>query len=173
MIVIVDAGPLLALAKIGALNLLTSSYDTVFITPTVYAEAVTAGRALNAPDADLIEEAVKSGQISVRTPVTTVLPVVSLVHTGERESICLAIELGADVLLVDDAAARRTAHENLRAANARTQLKGTLGLIVSAVQHGYLTREAAVDYVRALQARPDVWLSRALCDRVIRALMAG
>lgn len=88
MIVIVDAGPLLALAKIGALNLLTLSYDTVFITPTVYAEAVTAGRALNAPDADLIEEAVKSGQISVRTPVTTVLPVVSLVHTGAAR--CLA-----------------------------------------------------------------------------------
>lgn len=170
MIVIADAGPLLALAKIDALGLLPQLYNRVFITPAVYAEAVTAGQALSAPDADLIEEVIRAGQIELRAPATSTLPIPALVHTGEQASICLAIELRADWLLVDDYAARHAASINFSATNTTTGIKGTLGVIVSAYQQQHITREAAIGYVRALQARPDVWLNHALCEQVIRTL---
>lgn len=172
MIAIADAGPLMALAKINALSLLSHLYSKVFITPAIYAETVTAGQALNAPDADFIEQAVNSGQIEIQVPTLVILPVPDLVHTGEQESICLALELKADVLLADDLAARRAAQANFAAARASTLIKGTLGVIVSAYLHQHLTRNSAIDYVYALQMRPDVWLNHTLCDQVIRSLQA-
>jgi len=43
-------------------------------------------------------------------------------------------------------------------------------VIVTAYQQKHLTRQQSVDLVNALKARPDVWISDDLCDRVIRAL---
>jgi predicted nucleic acid-binding protein len=172
VIAIADAGPLIALAKINALSLLSNLYGKVLITPTVYAETVAAGQALGAPDADLLEQAVNSGQLEIQVPTLAILPVPDLVHPGEQESICLALELKADVLLADDLAARRVAQANFAATYASTLIKGTLGVIVSAYLHRHLTRNSAINYVHALQMRPDVWLNYALCDQVIRSLQA-
>ena len=62
MIAVADTGPLLALAKVNALDLLTQLYRPVITTPTVFTEAVTAGLAQNAPDVYVLEAAFKSGR---------------------------------------------------------------------------------------------------------------
>jgi predicted nucleic acid-binding protein len=170
MIAIADAGPLLALAKVNALDLLSQLYQQVITSPTVFTEAVTAGLAQNAPDAHLLNAAFTSHQLQVRVPALSSLPVPFPVHQGEGESICLAIELGADWLLMDDFDARRAAQANFEAARVSTRVKGTLGVIVTAYQHKRLTRHQAIDLVNAIKARPDVWVSSALCDQVIRTL---
>lgn len=51
---------------------------------------------------------------------------------GEREAIALAIELGADVLLADDEAARAEARCR------RVPVQGTLGVLDLAAEHGLL-----------------------------------
>ncbi len=172
MIAVADAGPLIALAKISALSLLRRLYQTVYVTPAVLTEAVTAGLAQNAPDAGILNDAVTGGQLQVRTPTLAALPIPSLLHLGEDESLRLALEIHADLLLIDDLAARQIALANIATAGASTSIKGTLGVIITAYQQHLLSQQAGVNYVAALKARPDVWISRDLCDRVIRLLQA-
>lgn len=68
MIVVVDTGPLLALAKVQALKLLTGLYSEIWTTPAVFTEAVTAGYACNAPDAETLERAFKDSSLRVQIP---------------------------------------------------------------------------------------------------------
>ena len=170
MTIVADTGPLIALAKIDALHLLRDLYQQVITGPIVYAEAVTAGMAMNAPDAAALELAYQQGMLIVRTPSSVSLPHPDLLHEGEAESIQLAIELEAEWLLMDDLRARHIAQHNLTAANRSTVIKGTLGMIVTAAHTQALAPEQAIDLVYALRGRPDVWLAPALCDVVIRTL---
>lgn len=55
MIAVSDSGPLMALAKVGGLELLFQLFQRVVATPAVYAETVVAGRRLGASDARLSE----------------------------------------------------------------------------------------------------------------------
>jgi predicted nucleic acid-binding protein len=96
VIVVADAGPLIALAKINGLDLLLQLYSSILTTPLVYEEAVTRGLALGAEDAAHLEAEYKRGVFEVRTPILTALPRPALLGLGEDESIRLAIELRAD-----------------------------------------------------------------------------
>jgi predicted nucleic acid-binding protein len=168
--VVADTGPLIALAKIEALDVLSDLYEQVITGPTVYTEAVLAGLAVNAPDAVALQDAYKRGILTVRMPVTKELPYPDLLHAGEAESTRLAIELEAEYVLMDDFRARQVALRNLAAAHSSARVKGTLGLIVSAVQAQIIHSEQAVDWIQTLKGRPDVWLAPALCDAVIKSL---
>jgi hypothetical protein len=173
VIAVADAGPLIALAKINSLDLLWRLYAQIYLTPGVYAEAVTAGHLVNAADADLIENAVKSEQLRLRAPTSPLTSTPLLLHSGERESLALAVELSADVLLIDDLGARHIAEQILAASGAATRLQGTLGVVVSAYQARRLTHEEALERVANLRARPDIWLNAELCDRVMALLRSN
>lgn len=55
MTVASNAGPLIALAKLGQLGVLNKLYRTVLIPPEVYKEVVINGRRLGAPDAEAVD----------------------------------------------------------------------------------------------------------------------
>jgi predicted nucleic acid-binding protein len=160
----------LALAKVQAVKLLTRLYNEAWTTPAVFTEAVTAGYACNAPDAEILECVFKDGLLRVQTPQLDAVPRPFFLQRGEDECIRLAIEKQATWLLVDDLAARRAAETNFAAVGCPTRVKGTLGVIVSATQQAILDKVEAIALITSLKARPDVWLSAALCDQVIRVL---
>lgn len=168
--VVTDAGPLLALAKIDCLALLFQLYGTVFTTPAVYDETVKMGLEIGAPDATLLAEAFDNQQLEVRYPKQLQLRITALLHRGEEEALSLAIELEAKWLLVDDLVTRHAAAEAFFAAGVSTQVKGTLGVIVSAYRDRLLSQEDAISSIEALKLRPDVWINAGLCDRVIASL---
>ena len=170
MTVVADAGPLLALAKVGALALLTDQYRPVVTGPTVHAEAVAAGLAMGAGDAETLNEAYQRGELGVRTPTLDTLPRPGLLHAGEEESIRLAIELQAEWILIDDFDARQVAQENMTAAGVSTRIKGTLGVIVTFASSQRISSTQAIDIVQALKERPDIWLAPSLCDAVVETL---
>ncbi|MBE7468648.1 MAG: hypothetical protein DPW09_25380 [Anaerolineae bacterium] len=170
MIVVADTGPLLALAKIGALELLRELYQPVITGPAVYTEAVTAGLAMNATDALILNEAYQRGELVVRRPGATQLAHSGSLHAGEVESIQLALKLPADWLLIDDFDARQLAQQHLTLAGLTVGLKGTLGILVTATQAQIVTPAQAIDLVKALKSRPDIWLSSDLCEAVIKTL---
>jgi uncharacterized protein len=172
MIAVSDTGPLIALAKVNALDVLNLIYERIVVPPVVFTEAVTAGFALSAPDALLLNDAFISGKLQVQTPAPSSLPVITPLHPGESESIRLAIELNCDWLIVDDMGARQGALANFAASGVTTSVKGTLGVITTAYAEKKLSRQQAIDLVNALKIRPDIWLSRKLCEQVIRTLQS-
>jgi uncharacterized protein len=164
--VVSDAGPLMALAKVGGLDALFWLFPKIWTPPAVFEELVTAGLRLGAPDALLLERYYLSEQIEVRPPRTVLSDGEEPFGAGEAQSLRLAIEEHADWLLVDDFDARRMASNRLKAAGLDTKVTGTLGVIVAACQKRKISPQTALGLVDALSARPDIWISADLCRRV-------
>lgn len=131
MILVLDASPLITLARIGSLGLLRQLADQTVIPDAVYAESVS-----QAPGRPGSLEIAQADWITRRTLENQAL--VQQLHTyvglGEAEAIILAREIGADAIVVlDDATARRIAEQE------GCRVVGLLGLLVVARQDGLLS----------------------------------
>ncbi len=129
MILVLDASALIALARIGRLDLLHQVAGTVHIPEAVYDEVVTAGRGRSGSaeltQAQWISRHYVQDQVGVARLRTRV-------GRGEAEAIALARELQADVLIPDDATARRVAEGEGR------NVVGLLGLLIHAKERGLM-----------------------------------
>lgn len=106
--VVADTGPLIALARIGQLDLLRRLYGHVAIPPAVESElAIGSGR----PGARALEGALDAGwlQVDVITDGGVLQDFFLLLGAGEAEAIALAAQQQARFLLIDDARGRRIA----------------------------------------------------------------
>jgi len=107
-VVVADAGPLTALARIGRLDLLHELYDAVCVPPVVHAELATdTGK----PGAKVLAEAFADEWITVKPVVDAeaVSSISRLLDSGESEAIVLAEQESARFLLIDDTRGRRIA----------------------------------------------------------------
>lgn len=167
------AGPLMALAKIRALGLLHALYRKVYAPESVYHETVTEGLAQKAADAVLIKECYERLRLQIKALDAKMAPTLALpkkIHPAEHESIQLALQLKADVLLLDDWDARQVAETNFKALKADSVVKGTLGVIVTACQERIIAPEQAIGLLEDIKLRRDIWISAKLCDQVIRTI---
>jgi predicted nucleic acid-binding protein len=108
-VVIADAGPLIALARIDALHLLRQLFGHVFITTTVRDEILPAGAVF--AEASLLISTLAEGWINVvEVPISDFTPINPGVDAGEASSIHFAKQqrdAGDAVLIVmDDRAGR-------------------------------------------------------------------
>ena len=129
---VVDAGPLIALARIDCIGHLPAPFARVITVPRVRAE-VAAGTGCS--EAMVIEAAIAAGAVEVEQP-----PAGGAswgLGPGETDALRLALKLGGGVLL-DDRAARRIA------ASLGIPVIGVLGTLV------LLKRAAKIDGVRPL-----------------------
>ena len=169
MTVVSDAGPLIAFAKIGALDTLRSLHAEVLVPPAVFREAIEEGLLRGEPDAKDLSQYLRAGGLRV-VPLERASPLSSRWGAGERECFELAIEQQADWLLIDDWDARQEIEKELRNLGRPTQFRGTLGLLVAAQAAGNLSGAQAAELVLRLRQRPDIWISPELCDRVLATL---
>jgi len=65
MIAVSNAGPLIALGKLGWLALLPQLYGPVWLPTAVYNEVVIQGETRSAPDAFLVAETIRQGSLVV------------------------------------------------------------------------------------------------------------
>jgi predicted nucleic acid-binding protein len=129
LIVVSDTSPILNLARIGRLQLLPSLYRQVLIPSAVY-EELTASKGDLSPSIDLASESwliVASAKDQKR-----VQELREDLDIGEAEAIVLAIERGADLLLVDERRGRRTATA------AGLTVTGLLGVVARAKRAGLI-----------------------------------
>ena len=117
MIVVSDATPLNVLARIALIEFLPRLYGRVVIPSAVRDELTRPSTPKDVRD----WAASAPAWLEVKDPA--VRDQGGLAGRGERQAIALAVELGADRLLVDDGKARR------QAANAGIRTIGTLGLL--------------------------------------------
>lgn len=123
--VIVNTTPLIALAGIGHLDLLHKLYSEITIPKAVYLEII------SEPARSLVSA---SKWIKVETVSGTVLKSAfsSRLHAGEIEMIMLAQEVDADLLIMDDNAAKKTAKY------LGLTVTGTMGVLLRAKREGLI-----------------------------------
>ena len=163
MKVVANAGPLIALSKLGILHLLPHLYETVLIPSGVYDEVVTHGIELAQPDAYTVQLAVARSELTVVSTESTRLSETerdSPLHLGERQVIQLALRESPDWVLLDDQLAREQAKQN------GLRVKGTLGILVQAHRHGLITAQEVELILQAILDRDDIWISDILVQRV-------
>jgi len=130
VILVADSSALITLARIGRLQLLHVIAGVVYVPSAVFDEVVLLGA--GRPGSEELADA----SWVVRQPVRDTASVDRFrgrLGHGESEAIVLAKELGADVLVVDDATARRVAEEEGQ------RVVGLPGLLINAKERGLIT----------------------------------
>jgi hypothetical protein len=154
-VVLSDASPLIALARIGGLPWLRKLYRSVSITREVRIEA-TGAREL--PGAVAIAAALKRGWIRVLRQTRHEPPFPQL-DAGEASTLRAALDLGPGTLvLLDDLPARREARR------LGIAMIGTAGIVVEAREAGLIT---AVKPVLARLAEEGFYLSDDLLQAIL------
>ena len=97
--IVCNSTPLIYLAKLNKLDLLRKLFLEVTIPKAVYEEVVVIGNEKNYIDAKIVEKAVNEGWLSIRETGTLDLLKDIGIHKGELESISLAKNIKADILL--------------------------------------------------------------------------
>jgi uncharacterized protein len=130
VIVVSDSSPLIALSSVGQLTIVQRLYGKVLIPEAIYQEVVSDPAAARAGSREVAAaEWIEVRSVSNRPLVERIS---EEVDPGEAEAFALALELGADLVLVDDRGAR--------AAAARLGLRttGVGGILVSAKAEGLI-----------------------------------
>ena len=149
MAVVSNSSPLIALARIQRLDLLSAIFESVLIPPAVARE---------------IASSISVLPIWLRIQAPTAMRPVSLqrrrLGDGEWEALALAIELRADWIIFDDLPARRSAE------TSGLNVIGTLGTLVAAKRAGLL--KSIRPELDAL-LRTSFFLNPKLYDELLRA----
>lgn len=166
MIAVTDSGPLIVLAKLGHLHLLSALYEQVIVPQAVYREVVTTGRAQGYPDAEAIRAFLQANGWSPTELIETVseLPGDARLGQGEHQAIALAGQHQAH-LLMDEALARSVAE------GLGLKTVGSLGILVEAYRQGLLTGGLLEQLLLTIESREDIWIHPDLCARVRREVL--
>ena len=105
---IADTGPIIALARIGEIDLLRRLYGRVVVPPAAHTELAIDS---NRPGAKVLAHVFAAGWLAVETVVDLSVrwELDQLLGPGEAEAIALAEQKESSFLLIDDARGRRTA----------------------------------------------------------------
>ena len=129
---VADAGPLIALARIGQLTLLERMYDCGVVPRAVYCELAIGS---DWPGAGALGRAFNAGWLEVADVARTSLAVelAKAVDPGEAEAIALSLEQRPRFLLMDDAKGRAAA------AQADIPVVGVAGVLIAAKVTGQVS----------------------------------
>jgi predicted nucleic acid-binding protein len=156
--VVSNSSPLINLAIIDQFHLLESLFSTILIPDTVWQECVIDGKGKSGTE--IIEEA---SFIRRMQPTNTNL--IKLLRReldeGESEAIALAIEIQADLVLLDERDARDIA--DIYGLN----MTGVAGILLSAKREGYIS--SVRKYLDLLQTKASFRISRELYNQILRS----
>ena len=152
-VVVADAGPLIGMARADCLSLLQQLYKQIIIPPAVLGELRISS---NRPGARMVSQAIQAGwieMVNIQKPID--FPAfLSLGDAGEAESIQLALEKKADLLIIDDRKGRRVAERR------GIRIMGTGGVLISAKRAGFLDNVSPIlDRLagEGYRMSPDLW----------------
>lgn len=129
MMIVSDASPLISLSQIDELELLKSLYGRLVIPQAVWVEVVELGA--GEPGAKEVKQAPWISRECVEN-AELVKALRQELDAGEAEAIALALELGIDMVLMDERLGREVArHFDL-------ECTGVLGVLIEAKEKGVL-----------------------------------
>ena len=150
MIVVSNASPLISLGAVGRLELLHQLFGEISVPRAVFDET----RSVNLRAEDwIVSRNVEKDFVS--------LALEGELDRGESEAIALAVELQADLLLMDERRGRRVA------SRFSLRVLGTLGVLIEAKRSGLLLEIEPV--LNDLQTKAGFRTSSALNQRILEA----
>ena len=156
-----DSSPLIHLAKIEVLELISRLYSRILIPPAVWQEVVeeSDGR----PGAVEMQKAVAAGWMVKRAAKndTLVIALRQTLDNGEAEAIALATELHPESVLLDDKLARQMARR------LGVPVTGTIGILLRAKQVGLIVEVRSL--ITRLQSEGDYYIDPRLIEKVLLA----
>jgi predicted nucleic acid-binding protein len=158
MRVVSNTSPLLNLAAIGKADLLTKLFGLI-IAPEVVREEI---NALHQRDPRFAAADLATVATFVLVNDRNKVALLSLhLDRGEAEAIALAAELNADLLLVDERRATRTAHQ------LGLKTLGLLGVLLLAKRKGHIAKVAPL--LDRLESEAGFWIGQLLHNQVLSA----
>ncbi len=158
MIVVSNTSPVTNLAAIGQLDMLRQLYTTVLIPQAVYGELTFGGGSQPGGQEVPTLPWIEARHVADRVLVTALQ--IEL-DPGEAEAIALAVEMKADLLLLDERRGRMVA------SRLGLRFVGLLGVLNEAKQQGYLS--AVKPLLEDLVSKAGFWVSPRLYARVLQA----
>jgi uncharacterized protein len=155
VIVVSDTSPIRALAHLGQLDLLGSLFGEVLVPPAVADELKVPRRLLPAIDIATVPAA----RVIAPKDVARVAELADALGPGESEAIVLALEVGADNILMDEWSGRQTAEK------LGLQPLGVLGMLVRAKNAGLLS--SIEPLVTRLQTEIDFFVSDEIKRKIL------
>ena len=159
---VADAGPLIHLAEIDALELLRV-FDCLHIPDAVWAEAV--GPVRVAPEA---LQRLRLTQRHTVSPAAVTRFVqenhLEQLQAGEQECLCLCQQIAVPVLLTDDLAVREAAQR------LRLTPVGSLGIVMRADRQDRITRAEAERAITALDTISSLFVTRTIVELALERL---
>jgi len=154
--VVSNTTPILALLSINQLDLLAKLYDKVFIPQGVYQE-IEKGK--QKPFyADLTQIAYLQ-IMTIQNPAP--LAYLQDLDRGEAETIVLANELKADLVIIDEKLGRYWAE------SFGHKITGTLGILVRAKKMGFISH--IKPFIDSMQTK-NIWFNSALIQKVLETV---
>ncbi len=126
MIVVSNTSPLTNLAAIGQFDLLHQLYGQVHIAEGVWQELRARGQHWPGRDEVAVADWIERHSVQNRTLVTALR---RDLHKGEAETIALALELGAALVLLDEREGRHAAQR------LELRVAGVVGVLLDAKSH--------------------------------------
>ncbi|MGB7532554.1 MAG: DUF3368 domain-containing protein [Halobacteriota archaeon] len=153
--VVSNTGPLIALARINKLDLIKRYFDEIRIPREVYEEICIRGK--ERPGSKEVKDAKWIRTIEVRDKFAVELLLKGL-NKGEAETVVLAKELNASLVLMDE----RIPRETLELLGF--SITGTVGILIRAANDGLIGMKESLDGLR----KKGFWMSDELYSRALR-----
>lgn len=157
MIVVSNTSPIINMAAAGQLGLLRQLYGKIFIPQAVNYEITVAGIGRPGSTEARTLEWIESKEVVDHILVAALR--VELDH-GEAEAIALAIQLEADLLLLDERQGRKVAH------SLGLQFIGILGVLIEAKHAGYILKVKPL--LDKLMTEVGFWISDQLYTQILQ-----
>lgn len=155
MIAVADASPLCYLVLIGEIDLLAKSFGRVLVPRAVITELLHE----HAPEAVRAWASDPPAWICAEENPLLAITGLEKLQAGEQAAILLAESMQADIILLDEKAARRVA------ADRGLRVTGLLGVLGEAATRGLVELAPAIDRLRTTSFRSSPTLLKATLDR--------
>lgn len=160
--IISNSSPIINLAAINKLDLLSKLYGEIVIPEAVWKEVVIDGKGQPGSDAIRMARWVKKEPVTDFTLVTTLM---LTLDRGESEAITLAKEKSTDLLIIDERFARDVAR------GIGLKYIGTLGVLREAKSKGLIN--GIKQYMDSLRTKAGFWISEDVYKEILKIESEG
>jgi len=157
MIVVSNTSPVINLAVVNHLNLLQKLYSKIVIPQAVYDEIVIEGAGQAGAEEVETLDWIEIKQVANRSMVKSLEADLDI---GEAEAVVLAVELNADLLLINERKGRAVANR------LGVNYIGLLGVLVQAKHDGLIPAVRPV--MDSLMTQAGFWVSNELYNHVLQ-----